>query len=320
MDIGQLISNVASGKVLSFVLPSDASDLLRVRVITGLQKKGWSVKHLPSVAMLSSELSTPPLDVVETSKTILMVPWPDGSESIKSAAASVGMLSPGEGVVAFICEQFPPRKTKESSHILAVSVVPKEGDNPSWLSIGLDEAGIRLPVKAQQRLLGRIKGCPEALPQVIKSLKIASGGEEITDQTIVDAIPFYPEEDGRSILEDLLYQRSVPLCRRISDMPADKILPLFRIAASEMMIIHQVASLMDPADKNHFVDYKKAAELTGLEDSRIKTRYAPLAASIGATRAALILARLEQADTLLLRSPHDKRAVALSVAVSVCKI
>ena len=321
MEVMELVSSIAKGSIKAFVLPSDPSDPIRVSVTSGLSSAGWALSHCSSLAELGSITGSESLDF-DQSRRVLMVPWPEDPIAYKQAILSVKQMAP-ECIVGFLSETFPPPRNKTTSSLLSVSVVPeamKEETGQQLLADKLSERGLRATPSASRMMLNRVGGNLEALHNMVKSLSLFCGDErEVTDAVVLEAVPYIPEDDGKKTLEDLLHLRALSLARRMQWIPAAQIVPLFRAAASEMVIVHQVALLLDASDKG-WVDPGKAAEAVGVRDDAMRSRYMPLAKELGKDRSSMFIARLEQADTVLLRTPFDSRDAATALAMQMCKI
>ena len=321
MEVPELLSVVAKGTKRSVVLPLDPGDPVRISVTAGLSSAGWTVEHCQSLAILGQLTGSESLEFSDR-KVMHLVPWPSDKESFTQAITCVKQLQYTD-VIGFLSEDFPPTKNKTTATLLSLSIVAermREDAGGQYLTIVLQSFGLRATPSATRMLLNRMGSNLEAAPLIAKSLSLACGdSKEVTDAVVLESVLYIPEDDGKKTLDDLLHLRALPLARRLQWIPVDQLVPLFRAAASEMVVVHQTAVMVDASEKG-WVDPGKAAEEIGVREEAMRSRYMPLAKEIGKDRATEMLARLEQADTVLLRTHYDARDVAMAMAMQICKV
>ena len=320
MDVQEAVSLIDRCSSFAIAVPMDLSDPVRISALSGLQSLGWKVVHVQSMAVLSYTLSTPSLDGEYDSKVLFVVPWPTDSVAFKAAQTCLPLIKGSSLAVAFESDPFPPRKNKESSSLLSVTVVPEDNHgsySQQWVTTCLGQNGFKVSQRVSAQIWARINGCPEAMPRVLKVLKMVSPAD-VSEAVVQESVPFYPESDGSAVMDDLLHLRSVALCRRLQYLPSDQVLPLFRLAAKEFLLVHQVCLALKDADKSP-LNPQKVAESMAIDEKRVTTRYLPLAKELGEERVRKVIDVLSKADLLLLRSPFETRKVSMALAVSVCK-
>lgn len=324
MEVSELLASVAAGTRFSAVMPADKESYLRSSLLRGLSLLGYTVHPCGGCASVIDRVQTPGLDEGQSSLDAYIVQFPSADLDIKSATALASSLSKSDGaVVLFEVEEYPPKKTKAVASLLSKVVVLEVSDGVGtipWVTSQSAKAGLNLSARCAALLQARIAGCPSALDSSLRVLRLYCGDRDlVTEQDIADSVSFIVDgEDGRAVLDDLLHQRSMPLSRRISVMQESRLVPLFRYAASELVIINQVSCILADADKGRF-DYQRATDALGIPEDKIKNRYLPIAKALGIVRSKAMLDLCSTADTLLLRTPYDSRSVALAMALNICR-
>lgn len=324
MEVPEFLSSVSSGRRLSAIIPADMESVVRQSTVSGLKGLGYAVRSNLGCAGVIDRVQTPSLEDGDSSRTAYVVQYPESDADLKSAHGLVSCLSPGDGVVVlFESADYPPKKSKASASLLSKAVVldPTEGVGTiQWVQHKATEAGLCVSARGAALLQARVAGNPSATDCVLRCLSLYTNNSgSVTEQEIVDAVSFLVDaDDGRAVLDDLLNQRSLPLSRRLEVIPESKLVPLFRAATSEMIIINQLASMLAAADKGR-LDVAKASEDLGLAVDRVKARYLPIARALGPARSKSVLDICSMADTLLLRTAYSSRDAAMAVALSVCR-
>ena len=324
MEVSEFLSSVASGTRFSAVIPTDMESLLRQSLITGLISSGYTVHPCQGCAAVIDRVQTPNLDDDGQHLDAYIVQFPSTDQDIKAVTSLAGCLSRDSGTVLLVeTEDYPPKKTKSVASLLSKATILEATENAGtipWVTAQAAAAGLQLSARCAALLQARIAGCPAATFTALRTLKhYCSGSSLVSEKDIEDSVPFHVDpEDGRAVLDDLLNQRVLSLSRRVSVMPESRMVSLFRVATAELTLIHQVATLLASSDKGRF-DSMKASESLGVAEDRIRSRYLPLAKTLGVSRSKAMLDTCSKADTLLLRSPHDSRVVAMSLALNICR-
>lgn len=324
MEVPEFLSSVSSGRRLSAIVPADMESVVRQATVSGLKGLGYAVRSNIGCACVIDRVQTPCLDEGVSSKTVYIVQYPDCDADLKSAFGLVSCLAPSDGVVVlFESAEYPPKKSKAAASLLSKAVVldPTEGVGTiSWVHYKATEAGLGVSTRGAALIQARIAGNPSATDCVLRTLSLYTNNSgSVSEQEIADAISFLVDaDDGRAVLDDLLNQRSLPLSRRLEVIPESKLVPLFRAATSEMIIINQLANMLAAADKGR-LDVARASEDLGLAVDRVKARYLPIARTLGPARSKSVLEICSMADTLLLRTAYSSRDAAMAVALSICR-
>lgn len=321
MDLSELYNGVVSGKVVAFAISSDTEDAARSILLGRLAMAGYPARHCDSLAVCAAEASSESLGF-ESDKRLVLVAWPSDEGGFTTACSLIRSLANGDTKVGFLCDPFPPKRSKQSSGLLSlVEVVSMDKDAGSvpWVQGMIDDMGMKASVGAVRMLASRLGGSPEALPRMLRALNVATDGSFL-EKDVLDLSPFIPEDDGRKILDDLLHLRSISLCRRLDWLHGAQPVSLFRAAASEVISAHVVASYLESLEKGKLLDLHKVADQTGLREEAIRTRYLPLAKELGRQRLESLLERLEMADAVLLRTPYGSAEAATALALGACSI
>lgn len=321
MDVSELLSSLVSGRHHAFVLPADTADPARGVLCSGLTSV-FRVEHHASLSLCSEELSSDPLDFEPVRKAYL-VPWPEDAKSFQHACAVVSGITGQSSVVGFLADTFPPKKNKDSSLLLSLaplSEMDNESGTQTWVQAKLEEAGFRATPGAVRMVHARLGGHPEVLSRMVRALELSVVSHDLTEQVVLDTLPFIPDDDGKRLLDDLLHLRALSVCRRLSWLQGSTPVALFRAAGSEMVNAHLVATYLSGIEKGKLVDPFKVAEATGLREDLVRQRYMPLAKELGAERIEKFITRMEMADAVLLRTQFDNKAAATAIALQVCSV
>lgn len=321
MEAPEAVISIVKGTKNGLILSADPSDPLRILVLSEISKHGIKVEHHASFAMVAPFLESEPLEFTPE-RTLLLVPWPDTPEGFKHAARVMPLLPGGPYSVGFLSEKYPPSKTKESSALLSQVVTvgpPSDVGTIPWLEREVGARGFKITTSACRMLLNRLGSSYEALPNILDALTLYCGEDKgITETVVLESVAFIPEEDGKKTLDDLLHLKGVSLARRLQWLPTAQLVPLFRAAASEMIIIHQVSLSLEEGKGK--LDTFKVADSLGIREDILRTRYLSLAKELGKDRVTKALARLEQADAVMLRTPFDSREAAMALAMQICQL